>query len=380
VYLASALLVAVALALVVYVHLGYPVMLALLGRGRTESVGQEIWPRITVFVPAHNEGGVIGEKIENCLRLEYPRDRFEVVVASDGSSDDTAEIARRYEPAGVRVFESHGRGGKNSVINAFLPQTTGEIVVFTDANSFFEPQAMRRLASRFADPTVGCVVGNLVYVDQRTQAGRGEGLYFRYESAMKRLESKLGALVAATGSIYAIRRTLFSPLDPDVANDFAHPIQIQAQGWQVVFEAGAVATEKATGAIREEFSRKVRIVTRGLTAFFRYHRRFRMLRGTWGFCFVSHKLLRWFTPLYLLTALGATTVAAAANGGFLWLLCGQLMFYALALAGWAFPGRGGRLLTIPFYFSMINLAALVAIVSYLRGTRRTTWASAPTTR
>jgi cellulose synthase/poly-beta-1,6-N-acetylglucosamine synthase-like glycosyltransferase len=220
----------------------------------------------------------------------------------------------------------------------------------------------------------------LKYVDQFTAVAKGEGLYFRYESLLKKLESRLGAVVAATGSIYAVRRELLTEFSPDVANDLAHPIQTAAAGFKVVFEPRAVATERATAEPHEEFARKTRIVTRGMTAFARYWRTGRMLRGTWGLCFISHKLLRWFGWLYAVVAFGATLMLTARGQGYALLLAAQALFYLMALAGWAAGGRRGRLLAVPFYFCMINAAAFRGAIRFLSGRRMAIWESAPTTR
>ncbi len=366
--------------LVVYVHVGYPIVLLALRRFGRAPDAAPITPPVTIFIAAHNEAKVIGEKLRTSLALDYPREALEIVVASDGSSDGTAEVARAFEPAGVVVREAARRGGKNAAINAFVPATRGQILVFTDANAFFERSAIRTLVRNFADPEVGLVAGNLRYVDAITAVAKGEGLYFRYEAFLKALESRLGTLVAATGSIYAIRRELFSPLDPDVANDFAHPIQVAAKGYRTVFERGAVACERATASPAEEFRRKARIVTRGLTAFARYRREFGMLRGLWGFCFISHKLLRWFTGAYLVGILLASAALASGSSVYGTLLAAQGVFYGTALVGWAAGSRRGRLLAVPFYFCMINAAAVVGIVRYLKGTRQVTWEQATSTR
>jgi biofilm PGA synthesis N-glycosyltransferase PgaC len=369
------------LLLVAYVHAGYPLVLLWLGRrGSPRAVSPECLPTVTVFLAAYNEAKGIARKIENSLALDYPAGRLDVVVASDGSTDGTADVARRYADQGVVVFESARRGGKNAAINQYLPETRGEIVVFTDANAFFDAGAIRALVRNFADERVGLVVGDLRYVDERNAVGRGEGFYFRYEALLKRLESRLGTVVAANGSIYALRRDLFRPLDLDVPNDFAHPIQVAAAGRYVVFEPAARATERATSSLPEEFRRRSRIVTRGFTAFARYRAPYRMLSGTWGFCFASHKLLRWFVWGYLAVILALSTARYGASPLHAALVQAQLLFYLLALLGWLGPARLPRALAVPFYFCAINAAALVGLLRYVRGRRQATWETAATTR
>ena len=365
--------------LIIYIYIGYPVVLKMM-RAQNIAIKQyRELPYVTLFIPAYNEAKIIKEKIENSLSLDYPNDRLEICVASDASTDKTVSIVKEYIKKGIILFEGKEREGKNSIIDRYITMCRGEIIVFTDANAFFKPDAIRKLVRNYNyDRVVGCVVGNLKYQDETTSVGRGEGLYFRYESAIKKLESRHGTLVAATGSIYAIRKSLFIPLDLDVANDFAHPIQISAKGYQVVFDEEAVAYEKATSSIREEFLRRARIVTRGFTAFLRYRRKYRMLKGMWGFCFISHKLLRWFVPFFLIIIF--FTNLFLHSPFFKFTLLGQLIFYSAALAGVLFKKKSGKFFSIPFYFCLINSAALMGIIKYFRGTRESVWEVAKTTR
>jgi len=366
------------IAIILYVYIGYPLILQLLSSFGKTIEKENIFPIVTLFIPAHNEAEVIRQKIENSLNLDYPRKKLEIIVASDGSTDGTGDIVREYAEIGVLFFESKKRGGKNSLINRYINNATGEIIIFTDANSFYKEAAIKKLVINFNDKSVGCVVGNLKYIDKKTSVGKGEGLYFRYESMIKMLESRHGTLVAATGSIYAIRKSLFTPLDMDVANDLAHPIQIAASGYKVVFEPEAVVYEKATSSPAEEFKRRARIVTRGLTAFLRYRKKYRMIRGMWGFCFVSHKLIRWFVP-FLLIALFLTNLFLYSSF-FKFTLYGQIGFYGAALAGAFFKEKTGKVFSIPFYFCLINFAALMGIIKYFKGARESVWEVAKTTR
>jgi cellulose synthase/poly-beta-1,6-N-acetylglucosamine synthase-like glycosyltransferase len=334
---------------------------------------------VTLFISVHNEEKVILRKIENSLALDYPREKLEIMIASDGSTDRTSRIVKEFLDRGVVFFESFERSGKNATINKYINRARGEIIIFTDANSFYMQDAVRKLVRNFFDGSVGCIVGKLKYVDEKTAVGKGEGLYFRYESMIKGLESRLGTVVAATGSIYAIRRELFTPLDMDVANDFAHPIQIAARGYKVVFEPEAIAYEQATSSIFEEFRRRARIVTRGFTAFGKYWRSYCMLRGMRGFCFVSHKLLRWFVPFFLI-ALFIANLFLLDSPFFKITFYAQLSFYIAAFLGIFIKGKKGKLFVIPFYFCMINLAALTGFINYLRGRRQAVWEVAKTTR
>ncbi len=361
-----------------YVYAGYPLILYLLRPKDIKHHESEEFPFVTLFIPAYNEERVIGSKILNSLSLDYPEDKLEIVVASDASTDGTADEVSKFSDKGIKLFKSIKRGGKNSIINEFIGDCTGEIIVFTDANCFFEKDAVKLLAEKFTDRRIGLVVGRLKYVDEKSSVGKGEGLYFRYESMIKKMESAFGTLVAATGSIYAIRRELFTKLDSDVANDLAHPIQVSSKGYKIVFEERALAVEKATVSAKEEFSRRARIVTRGMTAFMRYWRKYGMLKGMWGFCFVSHKLIRWFIP-FLLVGIFATNIFLESffYNLFFFLQCG---FYFLAAGGCLMRKKVGKIFSVPFYFTLVNLAAMTGVLKYFAGKRQSVWDVAETTR
>lgn len=361
-----------------YVYAGYPLVLFLFRPEEEVQDKSENLPLVTLFIPAYNEEKVIGEKILNSLSLEYPKDKIEIVVASDCSTDGTENEVNRFKDKGVKFFESVKRKGKNSIINDFVGSCKGEVIVFTDANCLFEKDAVKLLTGKFSDNRTGLVVGRLKYIDEKSSVGKGEGMYFRYESMIKKMESSFGTLVAATGSIYAIRRDLFSKLDFDVANDLTHPIQTASKGFRIVFEERAVAVEKATVSAKEEFSRRVRIVTRGLTAFMRYWRRYGMLNGMWGFCFVSHKLIRWFIPFFLIAIFTLNIFLSSFIYNTIFAI--QCAFYLLSACGFLFRKKMGRFFSVPFYFILVNLAAMSGVLRYFSGKRQSLWDVAETTR
>jgi len=337
-----------------------------------------MYPFISLFIPAYNEEKVIESKIRNSLSLDYPKDRLEIVVAADGCTDETVGIARSFVNEGLIVFESVSREGKNGVINRFVPMCKGEIIVFTDANAFLSKDALKLLVRNFADGTIGYVVGNLRYTKDKSYVGTGEGIYFRYESILKQLESRIGVVVVGNGAIYAIRRFLFAPVDGDVPNDLFHPLYIASRGYEGVYESEAVAVEKPTTSAREEYGRRVRIVSRSFNGFVRYHRKYNMLRGAYGFCFISHKLLRWFAPVAILGLLVMNLMLDSIF--FRFTLYGQISFYLLAAAAGVSKGRGSAILSIPFYFCLINLAGFVGVMKSLCGRQYAMWDVAGTTR
>ena len=370
------------LILLIYIYFLYPLVLSL---KRVDEVSGDfpsdtILPFVSIIVPAYNEEKQIVEKLQNTFAQDYPKDRYEILVTSDGSTDATVALAKALEDKRVRVIENTERKGKNHAINKALTEVRGEILVFTDANALFSTNALTKLVNPFGDPTVGLVCGRLHYLKgEGTHVGKGEGLYFRYESWIKRQESRWGAVSVVTGAIYAIRRELATLLEPDVANDFAHPVQVGSKGYKVVFEPDAVALERATESLQEEFHRRVRIVTRGFTAFGKYWKKYGLLQGKRGFCFVSHKLLRWFAPIFLL-GLFLSNLFLLENAFFLVTLWAQVLFYVTAVFGIFVKRRIPKILVIPFYFCMINLAALVGFFLYLRGKRQSVWNVAASTR
>lgn len=369
-------------AIVAYAYVGYPLVLYILGRFRrlpTASRSDEL-PSVCLIVSAFNEEKVLREKLTNSVAQRYPDGKLTIVVASDGSTDDTVEIAGEFARAGVHVNHSARRRGKSAVLNDVIPQLDADVVCFTDANALFAPDAIEKLARHFAVPEIGCVVGRLRYVDgNATSVGKGEGAYWRYESHISRLESRLGSVLVANGSIFAIRRDLFSPLYPEVANDFQIPFDIAAKGSGVVYEPEAIAYERTAAYWHEEFGRKVRIILRGLSGFAVMRKRIRGLRL---FQLVSHKVLRWGVGVFMGVAFVANIFLARDSLFYTIPLAMQVALYVAAMLGWMQrdAGRARRTTYIPFYFTLVNTAALVAMTRFATGRRLTVWDKAESTR
>jgi len=373
------IIISVLLGLVFYTYAGYPVILYIAGlfrrrRGRTDS---DKLPRVALIISAHNESRVIRDKIENTLQLDYPEDRLKIIVASDGSDDGTESIVREYPGVVLKAFDK--RSGKSATLNRAVVGLEEDILIFSDANAFYRKDAVRKLVRNFSDPDIGCVVGKLVYMDGESSVGKGESLYWRYEALLNWLESRMKSVLVATGTIFAIRRSLYRPVQSDVANDLQIPADIASQGYGVVYENEAVATEKATSYYREEFRRKYRIIVRGLTGYSH-------LAGDFGsrfrnFQFLSRKLLRWWVGP-ILTVVYITNIFLLNRPLFLSLFILQSLFYLLALAGFitGLGNRQSRFLYIPFYFVTVNAASFYAIVTFLSGKRYSAWDKAETTR
>jgi cellulose synthase/poly-beta-1,6-N-acetylglucosamine synthase-like glycosyltransferase len=367
-----------AITAIVYTYLLFPLLLAVRGWRRPRPhLEAEVTPTVSLILAAHNEAGAIGTKLENALSLDYPRDRLEIIVASDGSDDGTNAIVAAYAGRDVTLLPLP-RVGKAAALNAAVAAANGEILVFSDANSIYAPDAIRRLVRPFADPAVGGVAGNQQYLKGAAgAAAKGEQTYWNFDRLLKEWESRAGNTISATGAIYAIRRSLFQEIAAGVTDDFYTSTGVIAQGYRLVFAPGAIAYEPAAASARQEFGRKVRVISRGLRAVLL--RRELLNPQRYGFYALQlwwHKLLRRLVALpLLLLALVSPWLwrrgpfYRAAN-------LAQLAFYGLASAGWLLRDSAwGRLklLALPFYFCLVNAAALIAAGNLLRGERIEKW-------
>lgn len=372
------------LLLVVYAYVGYPWIARWLIAPRHDLPPAEHsreWPTLSVLVPARNEAGVIEARIRNLLEQDYPADRLEVLVISDASDDGTDERVIACGDPRVTLVRQDPRRGKTAAINAAAPRARGEILVQTDANVAFAPGSLRALASTFARPDTGLVLGEVRFIneDQPEVAG-GEGLYWRFETWVKRIEAERGLLAVANGGIYALRRSLWQPLPDAIAGDAAEPLLVARQGFRVRVAPGAVALERASVTLDEEYRRKTRIIAQQV-ACARFVGIARLPRRI-AFAYVSHKLLRYAVPLCAALAFGAALVAGAA--GSVWgaipalLVAAPLLVVPLA---WLPLPRGLRRVThTARYLLMINVAALVGTARGLAGAAPAVWETPASTR
>lgn len=363
-----------------YPYLGYPAILRLRSwlRGRPVRKGS-LQPAVTVIIPVHNEAKLIGDKVRNTLALRYPRDRLEVLVVSDGSSDETERIVRSFWTDRVRLI-SLPHSGKARALNVGASEATGEILAFTDADIELEPDSLARLVENFADPEVGGACGNKRYrpAVKGDATGTGEGLYWTFDKWQKRLESTSGSVFAADGALHAVRRDLYTSIrDASHADDIAISARVVLQGWRLIFEPCAVTWEDSPADARDEFRRKVRIANQSFRALLG------LGRGLWSHGFysvqlVSHKLLRYLVPFFLVP-LFLSSLVLAAGGPFFQLVFGaQALVYGLAVAGFLLRRRRlGRWkpFAMPFFFGLVNAAALLGVLSVLKGRRQQTWAT-----
>jgi cellulose synthase/poly-beta-1,6-N-acetylglucosamine synthase-like glycosyltransferase len=363
----------------VYLYAGYPLMLICLGIGRRKkNPTVKFEPSVSLVISAHNEEAVIRDKIENSLKLDYPRDRMEILIASDASTDRTNAIANEYSDRGVRLVVKEKREGKTAVLNVVCPMVKGDIVVLSDADGMFRSDAIKKLARRFADPQVGCVAGALRYVGwNRRTADEGESVYLRYDAWIKKLESRIGSVIGAFGGIFAFRRDLFEAMDPILSNDLETPLQILRHGYKVLYEEEAVCVERASPQLRIQFSRHARI---SALVFYGAARWTRCLLNPFRplilFQFLSKKLLRWLSPFFffalLITPFFIDGVVYETLRTF------ELLFLLAAAAGaityWI--GKSHPVVSLPFYFIAGNLAVLWGFVKFVTRSQKATWAVA----
>jgi cellulose synthase/poly-beta-1,6-N-acetylglucosamine synthase-like glycosyltransferase len=362
-----------------YVYLGYPFLLRLLTRFKQPPPVHALaeWPTASLIIAAFNEERVLASKLANSLSLDYPPGHLEIMVASDGSTDRTDAIAREFARQGVRLLRVEGRQGKTAAQNAAIAVATGEIVVFSDANALYAPDAVRRLVARFADPSVGSVEGRRADFASGTSAtARHELTYRDWESRIKTWESQLLSCVGATGPIYAVRRSLYIPLDPSLISDFMEPLLIMSRhGKRQVFEPAAMSSETVLTDLNDEFRRKVRIMTRCLSSLKSTPEVLNPLRNGWFAAqVISHRLLRWLVPVFALAALGANLFLLDRPFYRIALLA-QGCFAAMTACGWVLDRlqAGPPLARLPYAFCAANLAALVALFNCLRKRNIVTW-------
>ena len=366
----------VSAAIVFYIYFGYPALIWLLARLRPRPVTRaDITPSLSMIIPVYNEEALIARKIENSLACDYPREQLEVLVVSDGSTDNTVGVVRA-SGAPLRLLEL-SRQGKAAALNAGVEAARGEILVFTDANVDLRPDALRVLAGSFADPHVGGVAGRKVYVvrDGSDTTEVGENLYWRYEQWQKRQESTFGSVYIADGSLYAIRRALYVPIaDPAQADDIAVSTRVVLQRHRLVFDADAVASEEAPVEGAEEFRRKIRVTNHSVRALLNLGASL-WTSGFYSVELLSHKLLRHLAGFFLVLLLLAN-LWLARKPPFGVFLAMQIAFYSLAVAGAVLRHRKAgalKIFSVPYYFCLVNAAALLGILSIARGTRVRAW-------
>lgn len=360
-----------------YTYFGYPLVLCAIQRlSRRPQATADRLPRITVLIAAYNEEKDIGGKIENTLGLDYPEDRMEIVVVSDGSTDGTDDIVHRHPSPRVFLVRTPGRKGKTGAQNIAVGKSNGEVIVFSDATTIYAKDALQKIVQAFGDPDVGGAEGRLIYLKSDTGYLGNKDLLKSYEAWIKSMESRISGGVGDNGAFYAIRRELCRPLRDDLTSDFAAPLDVSRQGKRFVFVPEALSYEKASPTTGDEYRRKVRTVRAGVNVFLHSLDLLNPVRHPWtAFVLFSRKFCRWFSSLLLLPLFLANIFLVSGPAFYGVILAMQAVFYLLALAGILGGDRLDkiRVLSIPTNFLLVNLAAVRGIAAGIAGSGSEIW-------
>ena len=363
------------LAFIFYSYAGYVIVLWILSWIRSRPVlAGDIQPTVSFIITAYNEELRIKEKIENSLKQQYPRERLEIVVASDCSSDGTDDLVRGYASSGVRLIRAPERKGKEAAQKVAVSQTSGEVLVFSDVATMLPPQGIANIVKSFHDPSVGCVSSVDQFVDAEGNIS-GEGAYVKYEMLLRRLETKVNTLVGLSGSFFAARRTVCSPWADDLQSDFNTLLNSMKAGLRGVSDPHSVGYYKNLTDEKKEYQRKVRTVLRGIAVLMRSLPMLNPFQyGMFAWQLFSHKLCRWLVPFAMIAALISNSVLAMGSPIYRLILIGQILFYGLAAAyvgcDW-FPKS--NVFRLPSFFVLVNLSILDAWMRFLRGDRVFRW-------
>ena len=361
-----------------YAYVGYPLLLLLLSRIRPKPVKSGQWtPSVTVVIAAYNEERDLAAKLENTLALDYPPSQLEILVTSDCSSDRTDEIARSFASRGVRLHRQEERHGKTAAQNAAVTKARGEIIVFSDATTHYRPDVLRLMMPAFADKSVGCVTGRVIYQDDKdSNVGTGTQSYWNYEFFLKRHESTVCSLIGVCGCMYAVRASAYIPLYNEACSDFIIATTMVEQGLRAVYVPEAVCTEEPNRQAKKELAARVRIISQTFADLWRNRSVLNPFRsGFYAVQLWSHKLMRYLVPVFLISIFIASVFLARQNAFYAVVFVIQVAFYLAALVSWALERLGVTfsVLALPQYFVITNLASLIAFVKFLTGERYTRW-------
>lgn len=361
-----------------YIYCGYPLMVYLVSLACKKKVKKGLYePTVTIAISAYNEEAHIHATIENKLQLDYPKDKLDIIVVSDGSTDRTDAIVKKFPAEMVHLIRQEPRKGKTSALNKAVPLAKGEIIVFSDANSLYAPDTLRHLVNNFNDPEVGYVTGKMIYVNpDRTIIGKGCSTYMQYENILRKHETQLGSIVGVDGGIDAVRKCLYQPMHPDQLPDFILPLKVVERGYRVVYEPHALLHEVTSASSEDEYQMRVRVSLRALWAL-SYMKHLLNVKhyGLFSWELLSHKWLRYFSFIFLI-ALYITNLSLWHYHIFFKLFfISQNIFYLGALGIFLGEKRFPmpKILYIPCFFTLINTAAAHAFIKFLCGERQTIW-------
>jgi cellulose synthase/poly-beta-1,6-N-acetylglucosamine synthase-like glycosyltransferase len=366
--------------MLIYIYIGYPIVLWILSSiNPAKRIGKSKEnPKVTLIISCYNEEKIIEHKLTNTLGLSYPKDKLEVIVVSDGSTDSTDKIVSKYAGSIIKLLRIDGRLGKTACLNVAVKQASGEIIVFSDANAIYEKDSILRLVECFSDDTIGYVVGSARYSDGSfSSAAKSEQSYWQYEIAIKKMESRLSSIVGGDGAIYAIKKELYTELESTDINDFVNPLQIIEKGYRGIYEPKAICWEQTSGSFEKEFERKVRIVNRSLNGLIRVKSVLNPFKyGYFSFQLFSHKFLRWFSPYFLLGLILSVFILSYKNiSPYDSLSYAIIVFIILADIGWLLSKHLKMWFVFygPYYFFSMNIASFIGTYKRLRGKTQVIW-------
>ena len=372
----------ISLGLIGYAYAGYFLLIIIISFFVNTKVSKaEIEPFVSVLITAYNEEKTIEAKLENSLRLDYPKNKFEIIVASDGSTDGTDEIVRRYEKneTGIKVLlhRVEGRMGKTAAQNSAVNICDGEIIVFSDAASMYDRNAIRALARNYADPTVGAVSGRYEYINKKgTSVGAATILFWNFENFIKSRQTKIKTITGCCGCIYSVRKALYTPLPPSIISDLVEPLMILQKGYRITFEPQALAFEETTEKVYEEFKMRIRVIVRGMRGIIFA----RDILNPFEYPFeslqlLSHKILRWLVPIFCITLFISNIFLSAKYLIYAILLIAQLIFYTAAGIGYFLEKKGirSKIFYLPLYFCIVNTASLISLFKVFKKENIVTW-------
>ena len=357
----------------------FPIVIALLGKiFKLRLIRADITPHVSVIISAYNEEKDIGQKIANTLALDYPQNKIEILIGSDGSSDNTAIIVEKYAGSGIRFYDYKVNRGKTSVQNDLVIEAKGEILIFTDAASFLPMNALKKMVRNFADERVGSVAGRLQFISKKENiTTQSQGIYWRYEVKIREMESQLGRLIGVDGPLYAVRKDCYIPLEPHIISDLMTPLLVLEQGKMVILELDALVEEEPTQKGLQEFTTRRRITLRGLVGIFSHPEVINPLKQPLlSLQIFSHKILRWFVgPLVIINTIALCGLLFYDNTLIKLLMPLYILFFLAAALGWYCDkiGRTVKFLTIPYYFCLVNFAATCGIIDFFRKKQVVTW-------
>lgn len=371
--------------IVFYSYIGYGILLWMLNKVVAHPVfksGTERFePEVTLITALYNEEEIVEEKIRNTFAIDYPENKLNLLFITDGSTDGTADIVKKYPR--ITLMDRGERNGKTAAINRAMKSVTTPIVVFCDANTFLNPGCVRELVKHFADPKTGAVAGEKKVMLSGEAAGAGEGIYWKYESALKKLDSQFYSVVGAAGELFAVRTELYHPVEKNVLlDDFIISMRICMQGYRVVYEPRAFALEAPSANMREEQKRKVRISAGGIQSVLMLLPLLNVFRyGKLSFQYISHRVLRWMIcPPLLPVIFILNSVLVYSNSGKIYtvIIFAQCLFYVGAALGWIFArmNRKVKLLYIPYYFTFMNAAMFMGFKRFLNNSQSVIWEKA----